>query len=135
MRYEHLSDEEVLSTVTRLRVLCRAHNQYEAEKTFGRAHIEKKVAERRAANDPASDPEIAPPTANDPAGDPKIARPRVGSAMPSTTSPAHATLKSALVGLGFRTKEVDTAISTFSDEHWARPIEQLLRDALGRLTP
>jgi hypothetical protein len=38
------------NTVADLRLRCRAHNQLAAREVFGREHVEKRIAERRAAN-------------------------------------------------------------------------------------
>jgi hypothetical protein len=43
-------------------------------------------------------------------------------------------LERALVGMGFKRAEVDRAIGAFEPEAWQRPIESLIRDALGALT-
>ena len=109
-------------TTENLRVLCAAHNKYEAEQTFGRAHVEKKIAGRRAAAT---------------ASDPRIVRSQDRSIEPSATSTVQAvqaTLKSALVGLGFRAKEVERVVATLSNESATRPVEELLREALAKLT-
>ena len=173
-------------TAENLRVLCRAHNQYEAEQQFGRAHVEKKIAERRAAAELVRDPGVArlfdasvdlfgstdpgvaralaseAPTTADPEvaraleaeqavkiADPGVARalatepsttadPGVARATTSSTESTardvHATLKSALVGLGFRNKEVTRAMNELPAASWTRPIEDLVREALAKLT-
>ena len=126
-----------VGTLENLRLLCAAHNHYEAERTFGRAHIEEKIAERRAA----ADRRAAERRAADRRGATGVARdPRIAQAIgASTTRPAqsdvHATLKSALVGLGFRAKEVERAILTLPNDSATTPIEGLLRIALATLTP
>lgn len=51
LELDHI-DERALggaATSTNLRVVCRAHNRFYAEQTFGKAHIESKIRERREA--------------------------------------------------------------------------------------
>jgi hypothetical protein len=43
-------------------------------------------------------------------------------------------LERALVGMGFRKAEVERAVAQFEPEAWSRPLETLIRDALGALT-
>ena len=41
-------------------------------------------------------------------------------------------MKAGLLRLGFRAKEVDAKLD--AEVEWERPLEDLLRDAIGRLT-
>jgi Holliday junction resolvasome RuvABC DNA-binding subunit len=82
---------------TNVRILCKAHNLYEAEQAFGRAHIDSFRRERRP------DP-----------------RDRV---------------RGALRSLGFRSAEAERAVTALDAHGWSdRPIEALMRDAIGVIT-
>jgi hypothetical protein len=43
-------------------------------------------------------------------------------------------LESALLRMGFRKAEITRAVGTFGPESWSKPLEALIRDALGALT-
>ncbi len=92
-----------------LRVRCRAHNALHAERTFGKAHIERKIDERR---------------------DPR----RRGHA-----SEGYALAANGLVNLGFRRADVRRALDVVGSRHEAGalsalPVQTILREALAVLT-
>jgi hypothetical protein len=91
-----------------VRVLCAAHNRYMAEKTFGRAHVEKKIASKRRAANVVQDAQDDP----------------------------FALAASALVNLGFRQAESRRALDQIRSRHIAGspPIESILHEALRLLT-
>jgi len=95
---------------TNVRVLCRAHNRHAAEQVFGRAHVEERIYLRQ-----------------------RKARPDT-----ETTSPPHAEtrerVRCTLRSLGFRSVEAERAVASMEPETWSRPIEALLREAIGVLT-
>ena len=95
--------------IDNLRVLCRPHNRLAAEMTFGRAHIERRIHFRRGKSGMDA-----------PAGAPRAPREIV---------------RAALRSMGFRSAETETALGAMAPSEWGRPLEALLRDALGRLTP
>jgi hypothetical protein len=91
-----------------LRVLCAAHNRYMAEKTFGRAFVERKIqSKRRAAR-------VVTGEKHDP----------------------FAVAVQALVRLGFRQAESRQALERIRSHHAPRspPIEPILQEALRILT-
>ena len=99
------------------RVLCAAHNRFEAERVFGRAHVEERILARRARKDEAVTRHLFQS---------KVAEPEE----PNTRHlVAH-----ALVGLGFRKAEADRALVALDAGSWQRPVSDLIREALGVLT-
>ncbi|MDF2692016.1 MAG: hypothetical protein K0S65_399 [Labilithrix sp.] len=115
-----------------LRVLCRAHNQFAAERAFGREHLAKRIRLRQKksrsvhGNIDEASPLQAPPSRSSP--------PPSGS----PESPFELAIR-ALVSMGFREKEARRAVVELRDRAGATPapatIERLLREALGIRTP
>jgi hypothetical protein len=98
-------------TVGNLRVRCRAHNRLHAERTFGRAHVDRAIAEKK--------PE----------------RPRQNGYDCESLE----TVRSALVYNGFRDHEARRALQVVCERHAVEEIasltlEALLREALAVLT-
>ena len=131
--------------VANLRVFCKSHNHLAAEKLFGRSHVAKKIAERRARANAAMSAVVdkAPGVA------PKVERSACegltresthdvwmddASTSDASTTSARSTVAQALVRLGFRAKEVDRALDALPGPAWDCPIQDLLREALAKLT-
>lgn len=59
-----------LTTVDKVRLLCRAHNQQSARKTYGAEYVEERVRRARSARRPATlaEPVLKPVVAGDAAG-------------------------------------------------------------------
>ena len=114
-----------------LRLLCRAHNQYEAIRAFGKDHVNdrRELAQRQRARDRAA--------AN--AAKTRQTRERVGerSAAPSGRDPAaqalHDDLQGALRGLGFSKNEALHG-AALADDLPGASLEHCLRVALRELT-
>ncbi|AKU99154.1 hypothetical protein AKJ09_05818 [Labilithrix luteola] len=143
-----------------LRVFCRAHNHDAAERVFGRAHVEARIRTSRKRSSRAPDrsaPSAGPPNFSQR----KYERERGASSTASSSAPAfgglaleasHGALapehardntvrkqvRTALLTLGFRGAEADRALLMIDreecEEAWRRPIETLVREALGILT-
>jgi 5-methylcytosine-specific restriction endonuclease McrA len=97
-----------------MRLLCRAHNRFEAERAFGRAHVDERIRARQRQS-PATH---------------LFQKQRAEPEAPGTRQlVAH-----ALVGLGFRTGETERALVALDGGSWQRPVADLLRAALGVLT-
>ena len=96
-----------------LRLLCRAHNRLLAEETFGREHVEKSIHLRQ--------------------------RKCPANGADSALAETHTRLLSGLVNLGFKAKEARTALAELfaakSSASAPPPIEELMREALLRLSP
>ena len=112
-------------TPENLRVLCAAHNRFEAERAYGADHVAKKIAERRAR---AAEHEPAP--APEPALGPRPPRASPKACIEGT----RATVKAGLLRLGFRAKEIDAKLDAVAATEWERPLEAVMRDAIVRLT-
>ncbi|WP_146651478.1 HNH endonuclease [Labilithrix luteola] len=139
-----------------LRVFCRAHNHDAAERVFGRAHVEARVRTRRKGPSLRGD-------RSTPVSGPADFSQRKLEATRTTTSTASPSaidglaveashvapeqrrdadarkhVRTALFSLGFRSAEADRALFVIDrkecDEPWRRPIETLVREALGILT-
>jgi hypothetical protein len=112
------------STLEGLRLRCRAHNQLEAERTFGSGFMEQKRRARRRAPDVATAPAPAPPA----------------SAIPPTPAPARAVPDPAIarsqeeiipwlrqLGIGLREAREAAEMSTAPPY---APLEERVRQAL-----
>ena len=97
-----------------LRVLCRAHNQFEAVRVFGRAHVEKHIREKQRGTAPTHLCQNQP----------------VDAEVPET----RVLVETALVGLGFRKSEVQRALLGLGAGSWRHPVPDLLREVIGALT-
>lgn len=139
-----------------LRVLCRAHNHDAAERVFGRDYVEARIrssrarsSQRRAHGEPPALPSHfsqhqyeSVSGSNSTASLSDIRRPAVdashGMPAPSRDDDARNHVRAALRTLGFRGGEADRALLAMDrnacDEPWRRPIEILVREAIGILT-
>ena len=136
------------STVENLRLLCRAHNQYEAERVFGAGFMHGKREQAkdgsgwkseapaaRATRPPAPGPASAPPAARSSAR-----RPAPASARRPAPKAAFATERDAddlipcLRHLGFRTDEARRA-AAYCDSLGDVSLEARVRAALSFLAP
>lgn len=119
-----------------LRVLCKPHNAYEAERAFGREHIAKKIAERRLGAAAKREAVRADVPAEKEAVRADVPAERacapLGREAADQIEGTRAKLKSGLVRLGFRAKPVDTTLDGLTE--WERPLEDLMREAIRRLT-
>jgi hypothetical protein len=95
-----------MATVENLRLRCRAHNQYEAERTFGTEFMRHKRTARNPAPPPKAKPEAPPMSA------------------------AAAEVVPWLRGLGFKIAEANTAASLCEDMA-SEPLEKRVRVALS----
>ena len=100
--------------VTNTRVLCAAHNRFEAERAFGRGHVEKRIRMRQEATAAKHLFQSKP-------------------AEPEAANTRHLVAR-ALVGLGFRKTEADRALVALDAGSWQRPVPDLIRQALAVLT-
>ena len=102
-----------------LRVLCRAHNQYEAERVLGREHVQRKreLARRERARDKA-------------AASAGVAR---AQARDSAKQARYDDIRAALRGLGFRDDEARRGAG-LADAMPDASLEACLRLALTELT-
>jgi len=123
-----------------LRVVCAAHNRWFAEQTFGRERIDAAIHFRQRRQRKRDD---TAPRAQGCAGVTARSGPRP-AAKPRTERMAddndgtYEKLLSGLTGLGFRPKQVRTALDSIRDGTssvaWEAPLDVLLREALHRLT-
>ncbi|AKV04306.1 hypothetical protein AKJ09_10969 [Labilithrix luteola] len=139
-----------------LRVLCRAHNRDAAERVFGRAHVEARI------RSPRPGPSVRGDRSTPFSGPVDFSQRKLEAtrATNATTSPssigglaletshiahehtqdrdARKHVRDALLTLGFRGAETDRALLMLDrndcDQSWRRPIETLVREALGILT-
>ena len=119
-----------------LRAFCRAHNHHAAERVFGRAHVEARIRnlrERPSLRGDRGTPFSGPADFSQRKLEPShVAREQTHD------DDAWNHVRAALLTLGSRGVEADRALlmidRTECDEPWRRPIETLVREALGILT-
>ena len=104
---------------TNTRVLCAAHNRFEAERVFGRGHVEDRIRARQAKQEEAPATHLFQRKRAEPQHD---------------TGNTRQVVAHALVGLGFRTTEAERALVALDAGSWQRPVPDLIREALGVLT-
>ena len=123
-----------------LRVVCAAHNRWFAEQTFGRERIDAAIhfrqrRQRKRDDTAPSAQACAGVTAR--SGPRPAAKPRT-ERMADDNDGTYEKLLSGLTGLGFRPKQVRTALDSIRDGTssvaWEAPLDVLLREALQRLT-
>jgi 5-methylcytosine-specific restriction endonuclease McrA len=92
-----------------VRVRCRAHNRHAAEQVFGCAHIEERIHFRQRKSPPDAE--------------------------------TRSLVRGALRAMGFRTPDTERALAAIEHgggnarpDAWSRPVEALVREALGVLT-
>ncbi|AKU95574.1 hypothetical protein AKJ09_02238 [Labilithrix luteola] len=130
-----------------LRILCRAHNRDAAERVFGRAHVEARTRERRREASIRPNHGLVEThrfrqrkfvEAKTPAGEAALVDASHDVRSPMSDHEARSQVRGALLALGFRIGEAERAVTTIDtdggDESWRRPIETILREALGVLT-
>lgn len=115
-----------LGLTENLRVLCRAHNKYLAEKVFGREHVERAIERSRQEKQAKPKREEKRAAVAEPAGTPNT----------PSSRPFFDVACRGLVNMGFRETESRRALEEVLGRHPDGPpaVEVLLREALGVLT-
>lgn len=116
-----------------VRVFCHAHNHDAAERVFGRAYVEARIRDRRRKSSPPPDDKATAAESG------CFSQRKFDRADPQVLQVDNRDqLRSALLALGFRSSEADHALVTIdrieSEAPWRRPLEALVREALGILT-
>ena len=112
------------------RVYCAAHNQFHARQTYGDETIDEKI---RRAKQGASQSSAAPPEAV--AERTKAPPPRQpASVIGKPTNDKRDKLRAALATLGFNKADCRQVVAALGADTERLPIEQLIREALARLT-
>ena len=115
-----------------LRVLCRAHNQFEAERVLGKEHVERKreLAQRERAQVRAAKAASASHTKVRAADKSSLSSVSVGGA---AKHPHHDDILAALLGLGFKQAEARRG-AELAAERLEASLEACVRRALTELT-